>query len=280
MGTTRRRRPPVPTDPERARSVVARCGVDGATTSALVGTGAPIARPLVHHVRADGSAVLLLPDDAAVLDRIRGARPAGLGAMLELSDLAPVDLRVPVRGLLWITGWLQLLDPASARRLAMRVADVQPHPALLQLGHGAVLVRLVPGCAVLSDAEGTAALTPVDLAHAQPDPFSRAEQQWLAHLEHAHPEVFDALSRHLGPPLREMPEARVRPLGVDRCGLRLRVEAAGGEDHDVRLAWPREAGTPDELREQLGLLVGCPFRMTGQASASGFPTNGTFGQTY
>jgi hypothetical protein len=249
--------------------VVARCGIDGTTTAALVGTGAPMARPLVHHVRADGSAVLLLPDDAAVLDRIRSARPSGLGAMLELSDLAPVDLRVPVRGLLWITGWLQLLDPASARRLALRVADVQPHPALLQLGHGAVLVRLVPGCAVLSDAEGTAALTPVDLAHAQPDPFCRAEQQWLAHLELAHPEVFDALSRHLGPTLRDMPEARVRPLGVDRCGLRLRVEAPGGQDHDVRLAWPKEASNPEELREQLGRLVGCPFRMTGQSSASG-----------
>jgi len=113
--------------------------------------------------------------------------------------------------------------------------------------------------AVLSDAEGTAALAPVELAAARPDPFCRYEKQWLAHLEMAHPEVFDALARYLPSPLRDRPEARVRPLAVDRCGLRLRVETTDG-DHDVRLAWQGGAHTVAELRVQMGLLVGCPFR--------------------
>ncbi|WP_181783928.1 DUF2470 domain-containing protein, partial [Pseudonocardia pini] len=107
-----------------------------------------------------------------------------------------------------------------------------------------------------------AALAPVDLAAAQPDPFCRIEDHWLSHLEDAHPEVFDALARHLPAPLRHTLGARVRPLGVDRCGLRLRVETTDG-DHDVRLAWQEEARTADELRTQLGLLVGCPFRQVG-----------------
>ena len=253
MGTTRLRRPPAPSDAERARSVAARGG-----TASLVGTGAPASTPLVHQVRADGSAALLLDDADPVLELLE-ARGGELSAMLELTDRAPVELREPVRALLWVTGRIRLPEAAAARRIAVQVADVQPHPDLLRLGHGATLVRLDPGFAVISDAEGTAALTPVELAAARPDPFCHYERPWLAHLEQAHPEVFGALVRYLPAPLRDRREARVRPLAVDRCGLRLRVETAEG-DHDVRLAWRDGAHTVPELRTQMGLLVGCPFR--------------------
>jgi Protein of unknown function (DUF2470) len=256
LGITRTR-PPAPTDAERARSIATRGGA-----AAVVGTGSrePVV-PLVHHVRADGSGVLLLDDEEPLLERLRGED--GVPAMLELADRAPVDLREPVRGLLWITGWLRLPDPHSARRTALQVADVRPHHRLLDLGHGATLVRLDPGSAVLADAEGTAALGPVDLAAAWPDPFCRMEAHWLGHLEEAHPEVFAALVRHLPPALQGLPGARVRPLGVDRCGLRLRVEAPD-RDHDVRLAWEHPVTTADELRVALGRLVGCPFRAAGR----------------
>lgn len=258
MGQTRLRRPPAPADAERARSVAARGG-----EAALVGTGGPApVVPLVHHVHADGSAVVLLPDESPVLEAIRTSDRGEIPVMLELTDRAPVELREPVRALLWISGWLRIPDATSARRAAMQVADVAPHPRLLDLGHGATLVKLTPSSAVLADAEGTAALAPVDLAAARPDPFCRMENHWLSHLEEAHPEVFDALARHVPAPLRSTMGARVRPLGVDRCGLRLRVETPEG-DHDVRLAWPQEATTAEELRVQLGLLVGCPFRQVG-----------------
>jgi hypothetical protein len=254
LGSTRPRRPPAPTAAERARSLAARGG-----SACLVGTGAPQATPLVHHVRADGSAVLLLDDGEPVLDAIRAAPGGEFSAMLEVTDLAPVDLREPVRGLLWITGRMRVPGPEIARRIALQVADVRPHPDLLNLGHGATLVRLDPGSAVLSDAEGCAALSPVDLAAAWPDPFCRYEGHWLAHLEEAHPDVLDVLVRHLPPALRDLHGARVRPLGVDRYGLRLRVEAPG-RDHDVRIAWPEQATTVAELREQMQRLMGCPMR--------------------
>ena len=54
-------------------------------------------------MRADGSAVLLIDDDEPLLERVRAGQTA---VMLELADRAAVDLREPVRGLLWITGWL------------------------------------------------------------------------------------------------------------------------------------------------------------------------------
>ena len=256
MGSTRLRRPPAPTDAERARSLALRGG-----EASLVGTGSAPVTPLVHHVRADGSAVLLLADDEPLLARVRGGDTA---VMLELVDRAAVDLREPVRGLLWITGWLWLPEQRAARRMALQVADVRPQERLLELGHGATLVRLDPGSAVLADGDGCAALAPVDIAAARPDPFCLMEGHWLAHLEAAHPEVFVGLAQHLPPELGRCRGARIRPLGVDRCGLRLRVEAPQ-RDHDVRLAFPNGASTPEELRQQLNHLVRCPYRRAGVA---------------
>ena len=253
MGTTRLRRPPAPTAAERARSITARTS----SAAALVGTGVAIARPLTQHVHADGSAVLVLAGDEPVVERV-ALEPS---AMLELADPAPVDLREPVRGLLWITGRLSAVDPARARRIAVGLAERRPDPALLEIGYGAVLVRLTPHSVVLSDAEGTAALAPLDLAAAVPDPFCQHEHRWLRHLEQRHPEVFPALLRHLPTALRDAREVRVRPLGVDRCGLRLRIEH-GDVDHDVRIAWEHPIGTLEELRTQFHRLVGCPVRRT------------------
>lgn len=267
MGVTRTRRPPAPTGAERARSIAARGG-----EASIVGTGSAPSIPLVHHVRADGSTAMLLDDADPLLDRVRDAGTAGHPVMLELTDRAPVDLREPVRALLWITGLLRLPTPFCARRIAIGMAEARPHPQLLDLGHGATMVRLDPGSAVLSDAEGTAALAPVDLAAAAPDPFCRYETHWLAHLETAHAEVFSALHRHLPPRLRDDRSARIRPLGLDRFGIRLRVET-GTRDHDVRLAFAAEAQTVEDLREQMGRLVGCPFG----GGRAGYP--GDQGQT-
>jgi hypothetical protein len=249
VGRTRTPRPPAPADAERARGIAARGG-----TASLVGTGAPAVAPLVHLVRADGSAVLLLADDEPLLGAIRGG-DGGFTAMLELADRAPVDLREPVRGLLWVTGRLWLPDPDSARRFALQVADADPDPRLLALGHGATLVRMHPDFAVLSDAEGSAVLAPAELAAARPDPFCRVEHPVLAHLESHHPQLLDGLTAHLPAALRDRTDSRVRPLGLDRFGLRLRVETPF-RDHDVRLAWEAAPATMAELWAQLRRMTG------------------------
>ena len=242
LGTTGPRRPRTPSAAERARSLAARGG-----TASLLGVRAPATGPTVHHVWANGSAVLLLPDGDPVL-----AGPDGEGAMLELADPAPVPLRERVRGLLWVIGTLSRPDDTTARRWAARVADVRPDPALLDVGHGQTAVLLRPGSVVVSDGDGTAALSPVEMAAARPDPFCRFESSWLAHLEDEHPDVFRALARHLPGSLQD---ATPRPLGVDRCGLRLRVETAYG-DQDVRLGWGRDVRTPAELCVALTEKIG------------------------
>jgi hypothetical protein len=175
--------------------------------------------------------------------------------MVELVDLAPVPLREPVRGLLWITGSLAPVELDHARAVALDLVERRPDPRLLDLGHGATMLALTPVSMVVADADGTHPVTPDTFAAAAEDPFCHQEAGWLRHLELSHTEVIHTLRRHLPDHLRG---GHVRPLGLDRYGLRLRVEAVE-DDHDVRLAFERPIGTLEELSGELRRLVGCPF---------------------
>ena len=251
MGGTHLRRPAAPPAAERARGIISRGG-----RAVVVGLDqAQRVVPLLHHVDPDGTSTLLVSDDHQLLDWVRNGPRNGLPAMLELADTAPVALREPVRGLLWISGWLTEPEPTYARRLACEIAEERSHPRLLDLGHGAGMLRLRPGSAVLADAEGSASLAPAQLAAATPDPFCMLEHGWLRRLEDRHQDLIRALVRHLPLALRQVPNSRIRPLGVDRLGIRLRVETDDG-DHDVRLAFQGPADDPEQLRAQVGLLAG------------------------
>lgn len=254
--------PPVPSAAERARTVAALGGSPAllpvSSRSPLITGDAESGRlaPDLHHVFANGSAALLLPDDHLLVAAARVARPGELAVALELTDAAPVSLREPVRGLLWITGWLRALGGEAARADAIAVAKEHPDPRLLDVGHGATLIRLVPLSVVIADAEGSVAVPPADFAAAEPDPFCRLESGWLRHVESTHPDVVGLLSRHLPAHVRG---GHIRPLGLDRFGLRLRVEGVGG-DHDIRLAFSRSVRTAGELAIEFRRLLGCPFR--------------------
>jgi hypothetical protein len=215
-------------------------------------TSAPEDRvtPLLHHVHDDGEVSVLLPDDHAL-----ALWDAELTSMIEVVDLAPVPLRESVRGLLWITGQLRRLPLLAARSVALRIAAARPDPRLLDLGHGATLLQLTPVSMVIADADGTHPVTPAVFASATPDPFCHEEAGWLRHLELSHTEVVHTLRRHLPEHLQG---GHLRPLGLDRYGLRLRVESIDG-DHDVRLAFSRPIATLDELSDELRRMVGCPF---------------------
>jgi uncharacterized protein DUF2470 len=244
------RRPPCPQPADRARTIAARGGRASLLRSG--GDDADRIEPHLHHVHTDGTVTVLLPDDHPLVALATGDDVA---AMVELADRAPVALREPVRGLLWITGWLRALSEAPARRAALAVADVHADSRLLDVGHGMTVLRLTPVSLVLADGEGTCSLRPEEFGAAQPDPFCRHEDHWLRHLELAHRDVVGMLTRLLPDNLRG---GHVRPLGLDRYGLRLRVETPDG-DHDVRLAFSEPVDTPGALGSQLRRMVGCPF---------------------
>lgn len=246
---TDNRRPPAPHPAERARTIAARGG-----RAALLPSDGTENRvtPLLHHVHACGDVTILLPDDHPLTKAAEGGE---ITAMLEVADHAAVPLREPVRGLLWVTGWLRTMDPHEARAACLEVADERPDPRLLDVGHGASVLRLCPASLVVADAEGTTSLRPELFAQADPDPFHRQEDHWLRHLELSHRDVVGLLAQHLPDDLRG---GHVRPLGLDRFGLRLRVETADS-DHDVRIAFSRPVSTSNELAVELRRLMGCPF---------------------
>lgn len=258
-------RPPTPSPGERARTIAAR----GPATllpplPAPLGCGHQPDRvaPLLHHVHGDGVVTVLLPDDhelPASIDELDGE----LTSMIEVVDISPVPLRESVRGLLWITGRLTAPGATEARQVALEVAERRPDPRLLDLGHGATMLRLTPVSMVIADADGTHPVSPELFAAATPDPFCHQEAGWLRHLEVSHTEVVHTLRRHLPEQLRG---GHLRPLGLDRYGLRLRVEGIEG-DHDIRLAFSRPIGTLDELSEELRRMVGCPFLALRQAGS-------------
>jgi Domain of unknown function (DUF2470) len=249
-------RPPAPSAPERARTIAARGGraavLPGSDEEAASGARTV---PMLHHVHATGVATMLFRDNDPLVEAATQAPRGEVTAMLELADTAPVPLREPVRGLLWITGWLRALTGEQVRAAVLEVVESKPDPRLLDAGHSATVLRLTPASMVIADAEGTSSVRPSEFGEAEPDPFHQYEDQWLRHLELSHRDVVELLSRHLPENLRG---GHVRPLGLDRFGLRLRVEAVEG-DHDVRIAFAHPVTTPKELSGELRRLMGCPF---------------------
>lgn len=250
------RRPPAPNPAERAKTIATRNG-PATIMPTVERAGCDVERviPVLHHVHHSGSVSILLPDEHPMVQASRQAQRGELAVMVELADHSPVPLREPIRGLLWITGWLRPLTTVSARARAVAIADERPDYRLLDVGHGVTLLRLTPASLVLADAEGTHSLRPHMFSAAPPDPFHNYEAEWLRHLESDHPDVVDQLARHLPP---ELHGGRIRPLSLDRFGLRLRVESATG-DHDVRLAFSRTVEGPPQLAAELRRLLGCPF---------------------
>jgi Protein of unknown function (DUF2470) len=108
---------------------------------------------------------------------------------------------------------------------------------------------------VVTDATGAEAVDSAALLAAQPDPFCAFESCWIRHLDTAHRDVVARLASRLPARLRR---GDVRPLGIDRYGMRLRVESAEG-DRDVRLPFRAPVDDVVGLGKAIRILLGCPF---------------------
>jgi hypothetical protein len=250
-----------PTTAERIRSTCARAGgallaVDGAE---------PLTTPL-HHLLADGSFAVTAPIGGSVAEHLIDGETGGAQAVLELADYAPLPLREPVRSLVWIRGRLHRVPLPTVHRLLDRIAAEDPNPALLQvqtLESGPVadddtrylLARLGIESVVVTDATGAEAVDVGTLLAARPDPFCAFESCWIRHLDTAHRDVVARLAARLPARLRR---GDIRPLGVDRYGVRLRVESADG-DRDVRLPFRQPVDDVTGLGQAIRVLMGCPF---------------------
>jgi hypothetical protein len=209
----------------------------------------------VHHLLDDGSFAITVPDDGILAGMVVAAGSAGVQAVLEMTDYAPLPLREPVRSLVWIRGRLHSVPAGEVSALLDLIAAEDPNPALLQVNSEYALMRLEIESVVVADSTGAESIGVGALLGASPDPFCAMESCWLKHMESAHREVVDRLASRLPMPLRR---GRVRPLGLDRYGVQLRVEGDDG-DHDVRLPFAKPVDDVTGLSQAIRILMGCPF---------------------
>lgn len=220
----------------------------------LAADGAPPVDTRLHHLLPDGSFAVTVSEDCPIAIAA-GESDDGVAAVLELTDYAPLALRKPVRSLVWVRGRVRAVDAASVRQLLDVIAAEHPNPALLDVGAGLVLLLLAVESVVVADSAGAEPVRLGALLAAQPDPFCDLESDWVRHLEADHPEVMTRLARRLPAALRK---GRVRPLGLDRYGISLRIEGQG-EDHDVRLPFSAPVRDVTGLGRAIRALMGCPF---------------------
>lgn len=243
----------VPTTAERVRSTCVRAG--GGLLA--VERAEPLTTPL-HHLLDDGSFAVAVAVDEAYAP--------GAQAVMELADYAPLPLREPVRSLVWIRGRLRPVPLPAVHAILDRIAAEDPNPALLQvqtLESGPVagddtrytLARLEIESVVVTDSTGAEAVDVAALLAVRPDPFCVFESCWIRHLDTVHRDVVARLASRLPTRLRR---GDVRPLGIDRYGVRLRVEGADG-DRDVRLSFRNPVDDVTGLSQAVRVLMGCPF---------------------
>jgi Protein of unknown function (DUF2470) len=258
---------PAPTTAERIRSACARAG--GALLA--VDGEEPVATP-VHHLLYDGSFAVAVPVDRTKPDCGKpdcgkpDCRVFGPQALLELTDYAPLPMREPVRSLVWVRGRLHQVPAGTVTKLLDMIATEDPNPALLQIETPRsvpsvseetryALQRLEIASVVVTDATGAEPVGVADLIAARPDPFCEIESTLLWHLATAHNDVVARLVSKLPAPLRR---GQVRPLGLDRYGVRFRVEGSDG-DHDIRLPFHKPVDDMSGLSQAIRVLMGCPF---------------------
>ncbi|SEH57256.1 Protein of unknown function [Mycolicibacterium rutilum] len=248
------------TAPSTAERIRSACAKAGGAMLAAEGTE-PTESP-VHHLLDDGSFAITVPAGSAVAAKVVSAGAAGVQAVLEMTDYAPLPLREPVRSLVWIRGTLHDVPAGEVPPLLDLVASEDPNPALLQVnstnaddGGGFALLRLEIDSVVVADSTGAESVGVSTLLGARPDPFCAMESGWLQHMESAHREVVERLASRLPVSLRR---GRVRPLGLDRYGVQLRVETDEG-DHDVRLPFTKPVDDITGLSQAIRVLMGCPF---------------------
>src|SRR5882724_8069105 len=165
-----------PTTAERIRSACVRAG--GAML-AVEGVE-PISTP-VHHLLEDGSFAIAVPGDGLLGGMVVAAGAAGVQAVLEMTDYAPLPLREPVRALVWIRGRLHGVAVGDVSALLDIIATEEPNPALLQVNSDSstdtryTLMRLEIDSVVVADSTGAESVGVGALLGAQPDPFCAME---------------------------------------------------------------------------------------------------------
>lgn len=233
--------PLAPPPAERARSIVDRSGP--ITVAVANRHGGADSMSLPHpprHVDEDGVLSLFVPDEHSLVTLLRGTATGQVDAAVEFVDIAPTDLREPVRGLAWVHGTARLLGHEDARAAAVAMAAGKPDERLLDVGHGLSGVSVDPVFVAIADCDGQHGVERSAFLTAHPDPLIDWERTWLRHLNEHHQDILVQLAAGLAQPV---PPGPIRAVGIDRYGLRLRIESRH-ISRELRIPFRRLAETP------------------------------------
>ncbi|MFG2227240.1 DUF2470 domain-containing protein [Streptomyces sp. NPDC048644] len=151
-------------------------------------------------------------------------------ATLEFTDVAPTAVRDRVRARVTVMGWLTSPPrPDAANGRCMQFAR-----------------------AVLDTMTAKASVGLADLMAATADPLATCEASMLTHLVDDHHDLVRLLIRLVEPRLVQGTQRAV-PLALDRYGVTLRLEYAGGH-HDVRIPFPTQLTDVDQFGLQIHAL--------------------------
>ncbi|MEN8652830.1 DUF2470 domain-containing protein [Streptomyces sp. 21So2-11] len=223
----------MPSAAERTRTLVQSTSSAVLLIPGLEGARPEQLTPVERSVGPDGEVFLLFPADSPAVRAATHAQDDELTAVLEITDVAPVSVPNRIRGRAWVTGWLTAVRG---------IADP-----------GRMLLRLEVGEACVDDLWGTGSVEPEDFASATADPLVAHEADLLQHLHTAHSDQV----RELGDLVDEGADADWQsavPVALDRFGLRVRFQAAGGRIFDARFDFREPVADIIELRRAMHQL--------------------------
>ena len=207
---------------ERARTVAAR------PAASLYCAGLGISQLWGATTTRGGDVLLVVPTSGEVTTALARSPVGDVPARLTVTDRAPFPLRHPVRGLVQLSGWVAPVPEDDVARLVLEFADARPCDSLFDVGLSATLVRLDLAEVVFEEAGISADVDPGDFVDARPDEVSAVERELLAAeqgpLHRLTRRVQQWAGRH----------DQVHLLGLDRFGIRFRVEGGSG-CYDLRV---------------------------------------------
>jgi hypothetical protein len=229
---------------ERARTIAAR------PAASLHGLGLGACQLWGATTTEAGDVLLVVPTDGVVNTALRNSPLGDVPARLTVTDRTPFPLTHPVRGLLQLSGWVGPVAEYDLTRLVLEFADAHACDRLFDVGLSATLLRLDVAEVQVEEAGGTATVEPEDFRAARPDAVSRGENDLVA--EHCEElvQLASRVQRRVGR------HDHVRLLGLDRFGVRFRVQSRAG-CYDLRVPFDDPLERPADFGTAVGRLLTC-----------------------
>ncbi|WP_116452225.1 DUF2470 domain-containing protein [Blastococcus litoris] len=229
---------------ERARTVAAR------PVASLYCAGLGISQLWGATTTRGGEVLLVVPTSGEVTTAL-GHSPVGdVPARLTVTGRAPFPLRHPVRGLVQLSGWVAPVPEEDVARLVLDFADSHPCDSLFDVGLSATLLRMDLAEVLLEEAGVSSDVEPEDFRGARADGVSASEIELVA----AERGPLDRLTRRVQCWAGRQDDVRL--LGLDRFGVRFRVESRNG-CYDLRVPFASPLPSPADFGAALGHLLAC-----------------------